>query len=69
MVFLDYTKIYQRTFFRQRYVVGSRYLSYLEDTDRDVSLKYKEGYFSIMLPFGLGLLTFHTTDGVRTFGQ
>lgn len=31
---LEYTKYYQRNFFRQRYVVGSRSLSYLENTNR-----------------------------------
>ncbi|KAK8889426.1 hypothetical protein M9Y10_034172 [Tritrichomonas musculus] len=49
---LEYTKYYQRNFFRQRYVVGSRPLSYIENTDREISLKYKESYFSIMLSFG-----------------
>ena len=49
---LEYTKYYQLNFFRQRYVVGSRPLSYLENTDRSISLNFKESYFSIMLSFG-----------------
>ncbi|KAH0793057.1 hypothetical protein GPJ56_002952 [Histomonas meleagridis] len=49
---VEYTSYFRENFWKQRYVLGSRPMSQIENTDRKYALRYMEEYFSLLISFG-----------------